>query len=55
MALYAFDRTWNHEHTGADYNENSNVVRFAKAYRDAKAVYQKDGDRTHIVEDDDTG
>jgi hypothetical protein len=30
-------------------------VRFAKAYRDAKAVYQKDGDRTHIVEDDDTG
>jgi uncharacterized protein (DUF2235 family) len=55
MALYAFDGTWNREHTGADYNENSNVVRFAKAYRHAKAVYQKNGDDDHIVEDSDTG
>ena len=55
MALYAFDGTWNREHTGGDYNKNSNVVRFAKAYRAGKAVYQKDGDKDHIVEDDDTG
>lgn len=55
MALYAFDGTWNREHTGADYSENSNVVRFAKAYGAGKAVYQKDGDKEHIVEDDDKG
>lgn len=55
MALYAFDGTWNREHTGGDYNKNSNVVRFAKAYRAGKAVYQKNGDQDHIVEDNDNG
>ena len=55
MALYAFDGTWNREHTGADYSANSNVVHFAKAYRHGKAVYQKDGDKDHIVEDNDSG
>jgi uncharacterized protein (DUF2235 family) len=55
MALYAFDGTWNREHTGADYSKNSNVVRFAKAYQAGKAVYQKNGDQDHIVEDDDNG
>ena len=55
MALYAFDGTWNREHTGADYNQNSNVVRFAKAYLAGKAVYQKNGDANHIVEDNDNG
>jgi uncharacterized protein (DUF2235 family) len=55
MALYAFDGTWNREHTGADYNENSNVVRFAQRYNAPKAVYQKKGDQNHIVEDSDTG
>lgn len=51
MALYAFDGTWNREHTGADYNMNSNVVRFAEAYGGKKAVYQKKDDAEHIVED----
>jgi uncharacterized protein (DUF2235 family) len=55
MALYAFDGTWNREHTGADYNANSNVVKFAQRYDAAKAVYQKKGDENHIVEDRDTG
>lgn len=55
MALYAFDGTWNREHTGGDYNRNSNVVRFAKLYRAGKAVYQKNGDADHIVEDNDNG
>lgn len=53
MALYAFDGTWNLQHDQAQYSENSNVVKFAKAYLGRKAVYQKDGDRVHIVEDDD--
>lgn len=53
MALYAFDGTWNREHTGADYSENSNVVRFAKAYGGRTSVFQKDGDREHIVDDGD--
>lgn len=55
MALYAFDGTWNRERTGADYHENSNVVRFAKAYLASKATYQKKGDADHVVEDDDDG
>jgi uncharacterized protein (DUF2235 family) len=55
MALYAFDGTWNREHTGADYHRNSNVVKFAQRYNAAKAVYQKNGDANHIVEDSDTG
>lgn len=55
MALYAFDGTWNRQHDQAEYSKNSNVVKFAKAYRAAKAVYQKDGDRVHVAEDDDNG
>jgi len=54
MALYAFDGTWNREQDQAHYSKNSNVVKFAKAYLGRKAVYQKDGDALHIVEDDDT-
>ena len=53
MALYAFDGTWNREHDQASYSKNSNVVKFAKAYLGRKTVYQKDGDRLHIVADDD--
>jgi uncharacterized protein (DUF2235 family) len=55
MALYAFDGTWNREHTGADYHKNSNVVKFAQRYNASKAVYQKKGDENHIVVDSDTG
>jgi uncharacterized protein (DUF2235 family) len=54
MALYAFDGTWNREQDQAHYSRNSNVVKFAKAYLGRKVVYQKDGDRVHVVEDDDT-
>src|SRR5688572_24079286 len=52
MALYAFDGTWNREHDQAHYSENSNVVKFAKAYRDNKAVFQKKGDEMLVVEND---
>jgi uncharacterized protein (DUF2235 family) len=53
MALYAFDGTWNREHDQAHYSENSNVVKFAKAYTGRKSVFQKNGDAEHIVDDDD--
>lgn len=52
MALFAFDGTWNREHTQAEYSENSNVVKFAKAYREEKAVFQKNGKKMHVVEND---
>nr|MDQ3280088.1 DUF2235 domain-containing protein [Acidobacteriota bacterium] len=52
MALYAFDGTWNREHDQAHYSENSNVVKFAKAYAGRKSVFQKNGDDEHIVDDD---
>jgi esterase/lipase superfamily enzyme len=55
MALYAFDGTWNRDHSGAEYNRDSNVVRFAKAYQASKVVFQKSGDALHVVADDDTG
>lgn len=55
MALYAFDGTWNREHTGADYSKNTNVVKFAKAYLGRKVVFQKKGKKEHVVEDDDAG
>jgi len=53
MALYAFDGTWHRRQTSAEYSTRSNVVKFARAYRDDKAVFQKDGKKMHVVENDD--
>ncbi len=32
MALYAFDGTWNTEHSAGEYGQNTNVVKFRDAY-----------------------
>jgi len=41
MALYAFDGTWNSEHSAGEYNKNTNVVRFHDAYQGKQQFYTK--------------
>ena len=41
MTLYVFDGTWNANHDTGEYGLNTNVVKFARAYRGTKRVVQK--------------
>lgn len=41
MALYAFDGTWNHEHSAGEYGQNTNVVKFRDAYTEQSHFYTK--------------
>lgn len=45
MALYAFDGTWNDEHSAGEYDENTNVVQFKDLYDGHKKLYQGVGTR----------
>ena len=53
MALYAFDGTWNTElKDQGKYGENTNVVKFARAYDGRRLMVQKQGEQPHLIHDD---